>query len=227
MNPESDRLPGEPPPAANPHTYVALDFETTGLDPRRDRIVEVGAIRFDHGGNVLGVFQSLVNPGFPCPPEAARIHGIGDEELAGAEGEDLVIPRLVEFLQASGPTTLVAHNAPFDVGFLAAALGRCRHAVTAIPGFLLAVGELPAADTLQLNVFDTKALAKRHWPSLQSYRLAALADRFGLDGADAHRALADADRCRLLFLTMCHGGNFRPLRRAAGPADGAVAAAGG
>ncbi|MFQ5578086.1 MAG: PolC-type DNA polymerase III, partial [Anaerolineae bacterium] len=63
--------------------YVSLDLETTGLDPRRDKITEVGAVRF-RGSRVLETFHRLVNPGCPIPHPIQHLTGISDEEVAGA-----------------------------------------------------------------------------------------------------------------------------------------------
>ena len=62
------------------HTYVALDLETTGLDPESDRIIEVGAVKF-RGREVLGTFHTLVNPQRPLPSRVRLITGIAAEEL--------------------------------------------------------------------------------------------------------------------------------------------------
>ena len=72
-------------PVPGPTGYVAFDLETTGLSAESDRIVEIGAVRFDAAGMVLGEFQRLVNPLRPSGPQARAVHGISDAELALAE----------------------------------------------------------------------------------------------------------------------------------------------
>ena len=72
--------------------FIALDLETTGLSPEHDRIVEVGAVRFDASGRDLGEFHALVNPLRPVSPRARAIHGISDAELAAAPVAGVVLP---------------------------------------------------------------------------------------------------------------------------------------
>src|SRR6516225_1314648 len=78
--------------------FVAFDLETTGLSAASDRIVEVGAVRFDSSGEVLGEFERLVNPLRPSGPGARAVHGISDAELALAETAEVVLPEFVDFL---------------------------------------------------------------------------------------------------------------------------------
>src|SRR5437879_3737345 len=101
-----------------PRTYVAFDLETTGLSPVGDRIVEIGAVRFDDEGTELGSFQRLVNPLRPSHPRAFAVHGISDQELARQETAETVVPTFLEFLGDPEATTLLAHNASFDSAFL-------------------------------------------------------------------------------------------------------------
>src|SRR3954452_15724605 len=90
--------------------FVAIDLETTGLSADADRIVEVGAARFDASGRDIGRFQALVNPRRPVSERARRIHGISDAELAVAPTSGTVLPAFLDWLgEAEGPT-LLAHN---------------------------------------------------------------------------------------------------------------------
>ena len=95
--------------------YAVLDFETTGLSPLRGgRVIEIGAVVIEDG-EICGEFHSLVNPGVPVPKAAQRIHGITNQMLEGEARPEEVFPRFLGFIQG---TVLVAHNAPFDLGFL-------------------------------------------------------------------------------------------------------------
>jgi DNA polymerase-3 subunit epsilon len=98
-------------------TFVVVDLETTGGAPASCEITEIGAVKV-RGGERLGEFQTLVDPGVPIPPFISVLTGISDSMVAGA-------PRLgaalTAFLEFAGDAVLVAHNAPFDVGFLKAA----------------------------------------------------------------------------------------------------------
>src|SRR4051812_15118715 len=78
--------------------YVALDLETTGLVVERDRIVEVGAVRFDRTGQELERFEQLVNPGRAMSPAAQAVHGLSDADLADAPPAREVLPEFLQFL---------------------------------------------------------------------------------------------------------------------------------
>lgn len=166
--------------------YVAFDFETTGLLAETDRIVEVGAVRFGPDGEELGRFQTLVNPGRAMSPSAQRIHGISDADLRNAPRAGEVLPYFLDFLDAGPgrPTTLVAHNAAFDAGFLGRELGRLNYPLPETP------------------VVDTLALARKRHPDFPTHRLDALAQVFGLDTDGSHRALSDSLRVKGLWFAL-------------------------
>jgi DNA polymerase III subunit epsilon len=152
-------------------TFVVVDLETTGLSPTRDRITEVGAVRA-RGGEVEAELRTFVHPGQPIPAAVTAITGITDADVAGAPGADEVLPMLVDFI---GGATLVAHNAPFDVGFITAAAA----------GMGL---RLP-----RFTVLDTAVLARRLIrDEVRDVRLATLARHFRAPTSPDHRALNDA-----------------------------------
>lgn len=157
--------------------FVAFDFETTGLYPASDRIVEFGAVRF-RGDSVLAEFELLADPGIPISPDAARVSGISDADVAGCRPVADVVPEFVGFLANA---VLVAHNAPFDLGFLRAA-----------------VQGAGLGDVRNL-VVDTQTLAIKAFPRRRSYSLQNLAVDLGLPPNRAHRALDDAVMCMRLF----------------------------
>jgi DNA polymerase-3 subunit epsilon len=157
--------------------FVAFDLETTGLFPESDRIVEIGAIRFDSSGREIAQFQRLVNPGRPMAPQAQAIHGISDADLADAPGVDQVLPEFLDWLGPAPTPVLLAHNAGFDAGFLGREFTRIGRPIPS------------------LQVVDTLALARRHLPGARDHKLETLARALGLDaGGPMHRALADARR---------------------------------
>ena len=164
--------------------FVAFDLETTGLAARLDRIVEIGAVRFSRHGTELDRFNQFVNPGCPMPPVAQAIHGISDAEVASAPFAREVLPDFLAFLGISGTTTLIAHNASFDAGFLGRELSRAGH-------------RLP-----DHRVFDTLALARRRHPALRNHRLETLAEFFRLDRGRLHRALGDSLLAKDLWLRL-------------------------
>ncbi|GMA33969.1 exonuclease domain-containing protein [Demequina litorisediminis] len=98
-------------------TFVVVDLETTGGSPATCGITEIGAVK-TRGGEVIGEFQTLVDPGAPIPPMIVALTGITDAMVMAAPRIEQVLPSFVEFL---GDAVLVAHNARFDVGFLKAA----------------------------------------------------------------------------------------------------------
>lgn len=107
---------------------VVVDVETTGLDPSRDRIVEVAAARGDFSGLLRGetkpyfeTFEARVAPGVPIPEAAARVHGIRDRDVKGEERFADVAAELRAFI---GTRAVIAHNSTFDTAFLNAELAR-------------------------------------------------------------------------------------------------------
>ena len=152
--------------------FVVLDLETTGGSPANDRITEVGAVKI-RGGEVLGTFQTLVNPGVPIPPLISALTGITNPMVVDQEPIEVVLPCLVEFL---GGAVLVAHNASFDRRFVQANLERHGY------------------QRLANRVVCTARLARKLLPrdEVPNVRLATLAAYLGSTVAPCHRALTDA-----------------------------------
>src|SRR5580693_4419552 len=100
---------------------AVVDLETTGWSPEAAAITEIGAVRV-RGGRRQGEFASLVNPGTPVPPYIEDLTGISDWMLAPAPRVASVLPGLLTFARGC---VLVAHHAPFDLGFLRAACDDC------------------------------------------------------------------------------------------------------
>ncbi len=154
-------------------TFVVVDLETTGGSANgSDAITEIGAVRV-RGGQVEGEFQTLVDPGMPITPYVSVLTGITDAMVCGAPTIAAAVPAFLEFARGS---VLVAHNAPFDVGFLKAA---CAQLAMAWPGFA---------------VVDTAVLARRVLTrdEVPNCKLATLAPFFRATTAPNHRALYDA-----------------------------------
>ncbi len=119
------------------------------------------------------------------PPARARaVHGISDAELARADTAEVVLPEFLTFLGNPDRTTLLAHNATFDAGFLGRELARLGRPM---PGHV---------------VVDTLALSRKRWPKLGSHKLDFLARSLDLDPHGPHRALADSRRVRGLWLAL-------------------------
>ncbi len=151
---------------------VVVDVETTGWLADSAAITEIGAVRLTAGQPTME-FAALVNPGRPIPAAITELTGISDDMVAGAPGIGEVLPRFLEFARGS---VIVAHNAPFDIGFLTAA---CAETGIDWP---------PSA------VIDTAVLARLVLPAgvVADHKLTTLAGYFGTRTGPCHRALADA-----------------------------------
>ena len=153
-------------------TFVVVDLETTGGSAENDAITEIGAVKV-RGGEVVGEFQTLVNPGAPIPAFIALLTGITDAMVATSPRIEQALPAFLEFARGS---VLVAHNAGFDVTFLKSAAARCA---LGWPGF---------------DVVDTVKVA-RHVVTRDeapNHKLATLARLFQASTTPTHRALDDA-----------------------------------
>ncbi len=153
-------------------TFVVVDLETTGCSSQSNAITEIGAVKV-RGGAVLGEFQTLVDPGGPVPPMITVLTGITDAMLIDAPRIESVLPSFLEFAHGA---VLVAHNAPFDIGFLKAAAARLD------------------LHWPRPTVVDTVALARRvvTRDEAPNNKLSSLAALFRADVTPNHRALEDA-----------------------------------
>ena len=154
-------------------TFCVVDLETTGGSAAAGaRITEIGAVKV-RGGEVLGELQTLVDPTTPIPAFIAVLTGITDQMVAGSPRMDTVLPTFLDFARGC---VLVAHNAPFDVGFLRHDAGRLGHPW---PVF---------------EVIDTATLARRvvTRDEAPNCKLATLARVFRASTSPTHRALDDA-----------------------------------
>ncbi|MDQ3716572.1 MAG: DEDD exonuclease domain-containing protein [Actinomycetota bacterium] len=153
-------------------TFVVVDLETTGGSPEGCAITEIGAVKV-RAGECLGEFQTLVDPGSAIPPYISILTGITDSMVIAAPRIGEVLPAFLEFARGC---VLVAHNAPFDLGFLKAA---CTASATPWPAF---------------GSVDTAILARRLLTrdEVPNCKLSTLAPYFRAHTAPCHRALADA-----------------------------------
>jgi len=160
--------------------FVAFDTEATGYSNVTDRLAEIAGVRFhwgEAGWVTEGVFEELIAPGRPMPPETIAVHGITDDRLAGAAPAIEVLDRFFAFAEGA---FLAVHYAPADMGMMAFAYARAGAPVP--PAFAL----------------DTSPLSRRLIPDIPDYSLETLAARLGLP-APTHRALPDALATRALF----------------------------
>jgi len=171
--------------------FAVIDFETTGRDPETDRVIEIGVVTFVKG-KVTSRESLLINPGIPVPEESRAVHGITDEELAGAPDFAAAMPRLLELLQDKLP---VAYNAPFDRGFL---LSEIRRA--APKG--MTPGDMPPAARDAVVWVDPLVWAREILKELKSRRLGDVTKHFGIPLEQAHRAAGDAEATGRVLLAL-------------------------
>lgn len=167
-----DELLGGDGAALREVTFVVVDLETTGGSSVDDRITEIGAVKV-RGGEVLGEFATLVDPGRAIPPQITVLTGISDRTVIDAPRLEEVLPSFLEF---SRHCVLVAHNAGFDIGFLREG---CRRLQLVWPS-------PQVVDTVRLA---RSVLTKDEAPSV---RLGVLAPLLGSTVRPDHRALTDA-----------------------------------
>lgn len=159
-------------------TFACVDLETTGGSPRGSRITEIGAVKY-RGGERVGSFHTLVDPGLPVPWFITHLTGIDDVSVDGAPEVESALPSLLEFLRGA---VFVAHNASFDFRFLNHDLWRLSYDL--IPG--------PPVCTAKLA---RRVLGK----DVPNVRLATLAHHFRTAARPRHRALEDAEACAAIL----------------------------
>jgi len=156
-------------------SFVSIDLETTGLDPKKDKIIEIGAVKVCNGV-VIDSFSSYVNPGRKLMPKITEITGIVDEDLKDAPLIQDVIYKIHDFI---GDEILLGHSVMFDYSFLKRACVNEK-----------LIFEKKALDTLRI--------ARTYLPELESRSLPFLCKYFSIEHK-AHRALEDATATFLLY----------------------------
>jgi len=172
-------------------TFVVFDTETTGLQPNRDEIVQIGAVRVVNGKIVRGeVIDQLVNPGMKIPPASTKVHGVSDAMVADAPDIHTAGRRFHAFARES---VIVAHNAPFDMAFLR------RHGAA-------------SGLTWDHPILDTVLLSAVLFGASETHTLDALCERLGVSIPPAlrHTALGDAQAtaevlCKMLPMLSSRG----------------------
>lgn len=162
-------------------SFLAFDVETTGLDSKTCRVVEIGAVLFVPETNAFDgpSMERLVNPGMPIPAAVIAIHGIGDEDVRAAPVFSAIAR---DFAALAEGAIFVAHNAPFDLGFIRGEFARA--------------GLLPPTNP----AMDSLVLARAAFPGLSSYSLPRLLPSLGIRSQRSHRALDDAIAAARVFV---------------------------
>ncbi len=160
-------------------TYCVLDLETTGFSAVTEKITEVGIMKIKQG-EVIDKFSCFVNPEKHIPQRVTEVTNITDDMVKDAETIEKVFPKILEFIKGS---VLVAHNAPFDMGFLKQNAKRLGH-------------------EFDYTYLDTLSLAKDLFPNYKKYQLGKIAENLGIKVEVAHRALDDVDTTVKVFNVM-------------------------
>ena len=155
---------------------MVFDIETTGFSPEKNRIIEIGAVKVADG-QITDKFSTFVNPDVPIPFEIEQLTGINDNMVLPAPKIEAVLPRFLEFI---GDCALVAHNASFDVSFIAYQAG------------LLGLPFHP-------TVLDTVAIARQLLPQLSRFKLDTVAKALKISLENHHRAVDDAGATAEIF----------------------------
>lgn len=160
-------------------TFCVFDLETTGLSPKSDRIIEIGAVKIENGV-ITETFSSFVDPKMPLPENIVALTGIRDSDLIGKHTIDEVLP---DFFKFSFGSIFVGHNVSFDCGFVSES------------GFNLNI-------FFENETVDTMTLAKRYLPELGRYKLSDLTKHFSVTNVSAHRAIYDALATAEVFIRL-------------------------
>jgi len=163
---------------------VSLDIETTGLNSHRDAIIEIGAVKYD-GNEIVGKWQSLINPQRPIRPMITQLTGIDTKMVASAPQISAVIQEFADFV---GDLPVIGHNISFDLSFL---------------------GNHHNFDTNP--VIDTFEIAAVILPSAPRYSLASLVEELNLKNLSPHRAQEDADATLEVFLRLLEKARALPV----------------
>jgi DNA polymerase III epsilon subunit family exonuclease len=148
--------------------FVVIDFETTGLSPLANEVIEVSALKYVNR-KFVDSYITLIKPKNRIPAYISQINGISNEMVKDSPSAEEVIPKLLEFI---GTFTIVAHNASFDMKFLKCNAEKCGY-------------------TVENTSLDTLVLSRKAFPKLDNHKLATVARHIGIKGGGWHRAEFD------------------------------------
>jgi DNA polymerase III subunit epsilon len=162
-------------------TFVCFDIETTGLNPQKEKIIEIGAQKVVDG-KIVGHFSELINPREPLSNVITNLTGISDSMLKDAETEETVINKFLEF---ASDFILIGHNIKFDYSFVKEAAKRQK---------------------LSFERFgiDTLEISRKMHRDLESRSLESLCRYYQINNNHAHRAYDDAKATTLLYVNLCN-----------------------
>ncbi|MBD3320124.1 MAG: hypothetical protein GF350_03425, partial [Chitinivibrionales bacterium] len=160
--------------------FISLDFETTGLDSKKERIIEIGAVRFQNG-KAESEYSTFVNPGRPVPPQITQLTGITDDDVRNAPSFSSVADHLLSFI---GDLPLCAHQVEFDISFLNESLARISR------------------EKIKRPYLDTALISRIVLPRRPAYSLKHIAAALKIPLLEAHRALDDARASGMVALKL-------------------------
>ena len=158
--------------------FVVFDIETTGLNSHTNKIIEIGAVKIK-AGRIIDRYSQLINPGISIPYHITEITSITNEQVANQPKIDEVIGKFVDFI---GDAVLVAHNAPFDMGFIKRDIKEYLNI------------------DLESSVIDTLQMARDLFPDFKKYGLGDLNKSLGLALEKHHRAVDDSQATANMFI---------------------------
>ena len=158
--------------------FVVFDIETTGLNSHTNKIIEIGAVKIK-AGRIIDRYSQLINPGISIPYHITEITSITNEQVANQPKIDEVIGKFIEFI---GDAVLVAHNAPFDMGFIKRDIKEYLNI------------------DLESSVIDTLQMARDLFPDFKKYGLGDLNKSLGLALEKHHRAVDDSQATANMFI---------------------------
>jgi len=159
-----------------PDDYVVFDIETSGLNPKKDKIIEIGAIKYKDNKKI-DEFSYLIDPEIKLNQIITDVTGITDDELKGKDKIDVVLPKFLDFIE---DYTIIGHNVKFDYDFIEANITKLhlKHLKNRIVDTLL---------LSRITIYDSK-----------NHRLKTLKEYLGLN-YNSHRALDDSLTCNDLY----------------------------
>lgn len=149
--------------------YIALDLETTGLDPSYNNIIEIAAVKVSNG-KIIDRFETLVKPPYEIDEFITELTGITNDMLIDAPHLSDIMPSFLEFV---GSSVIVGHNVNFDINFIYDSLERFD------------------GSNFSNNFIDTMRLSRRLFKDFENHKLTTLVKNFGISNQPTHRALTD------------------------------------
>ena len=160
--------------------FTVIDIETTGLSPKDNEIIELGAVKY-RDGEIVSQYQQLINPGTSIPQSITKLTGITDDMVRDAPAFDESVDGFLAFI---GDDLLLGHNTNFDINFIYDACVACGH------------------DPIKNDFVDTMRISKKMHPEYPNHKLQTLTKELGVDDKGHHRSVADCIMTAECFLRM-------------------------